>query len=109
MEPEHEHHHEHHHWKRLAAALRHAGVVADRGAEPPPPGFATRVLAAHRREMRADRQGLVAWRRWALAAAGASCAGYALVAVAVTRHDPAPQILPLPGLELPNLSPSPPP
>jgi len=85
-------------WKRLAAVLRESGVVARESGEPPP-GLATRVLAARRRERRADATGRVLWRRWTLAAAGLSCAGVALLAF--TLPDPAPQILPLPEIDFP--------
>lgn len=89
-------------WKQLAGALRDAGAVDRPGNDQAPHGFATRVLAIHRENVRsserADRIGLVLWRRWALGAAVLSCVGCGLLFL--NLPEPEPQFLPLPALDI---------
>ncbi len=61
-------------WDKVSAALREAGVAHRPEGEDlsAPHGFATRVVARHQADERADATGLALWRRRTLLAA--SCA-----------------------------------
>jgi hypothetical protein len=89
-------------WTRVAEVLRESGVTERVEGELPPPGLVTRIVARARADGRADAFGLLRWRRWTVAGAGAAVAVLAISFYAVPETDRNAQFMPVPRLEIPN-------
>ena len=88
------------HWAKVAVAIKGAGVTERVREDLPPPGMVTRIVARAQADGRADELGLLRWRRWAVAGAGAAMAVLAISFYTVPVGDRDSQFMPVPRLEL---------
>ena len=88
-------------WDKVSAALRDAGAAQRPTGEDlsAPLGFATKVVARHQANLRADATGLALWRRWALTGAACALIVYGGTFFIKPAELPAKPIIPVPTLD----------